>query len=260
MTVSVLYSEIKQWVQPKPTVTNGLAEIVVTGAPTVEVSGFASAALVPDCAGATSVPQGGDAPISVNVDAALLPNPLASASVVFDNTGSGDANVAVRDAIAVAGISGLSDLVVDIGGDVGVFVFSPVDTAIPTVGSATVTIEYYGDGSTPIFPFNLPALFMGTDFSNMDADAVLGFDGDAEFVVGVSGDSLLEFTGDVDPSYTGEFDNFVTTGDAEFFVSLGGDCFVAVDGDAVLVVDATGVTVNAPLFPLRLPFVFYELS
>lgn len=273
--VAVPRSEVKQWVQPPPLITFGEADVAFNNSPTgVSVRGFATAVVVPSARLlAAVVVSGVDAAVVVNVDGQLFPRPVGSASVVFDNTADAQKNWFYRDAVADVVLSSSSGLTVETEGTIGAFIFGFVDAAVVSQGSAQVAMEYYGDGSVPIFPFKLPFLFLPIDFSNLDAAALLDFVGTADdFTPAAIADSVLRFTGDVELGLKGStpifpyrfplvFTDQANDNSAYAEVGVQARCVVGVEVDGGADLDVGGVVspANPGIFPLVFPFVLQQI-
>lgn len=260
---------VEEWVRPAPLTTVGDAVVVVDAASGIDVDVVGIAPLVPDAAGAVVVAAVGDAEVEPFGSVLSLPRPVASAEVVFDNTGT-SLDVNLTAAIAYADV--LSDAVVVIDGVLGVagvLVVPELPLSVVTVGDAEVSFGYFGDGDDPIFPFNLPLRFTDNPRNIQDAAAyvVVNGVGSLDAVAGVA-DAGLVFTGDVALTRKGSTPIFpfalpmvfddpanIQLGSASLAFDMGCECVVDVIGESAVAVTGESVSLGSAVFPWAFPVV-----
>lgn len=253
-------SKVLEWVQPKPTVTNGEAWVAFSNYPTVSVSvlGRATSGIVSTVAPAATCL--GSSSIGFAGDCEFFPSAVAGAVVDVDGSSPANDNTHYPACVAVADVGSFSDDVTVIGdGWAGVFLGPFGFPVVPQVGSASVNIDYVGGGSTPIFPFRLPVLFMVPGLTSIAGSAVLDFHGEAVFSAsGVGRASVPALLGDVTPDSGVIGDNtYAIYGVAAVAGLLGGvSPSAGVEGvSAVSVTGSVGVIIGGVL-PTVLPFTF----
>jgi hypothetical protein len=79
--------------------------------------------------------------------------------------------------IALAEIAASAEVAVEVDGDGNIVIFDISTFAPALIGSATVSMEGLGQGSTPLFPFQLPTRFTDNPLGIQKADAVIVING-----------------------------------------------------------------------------------
>lgn len=254
----LLRSLVQEWVQPKPTVTNGEAWVGLDCSPDAAVAGVSSASVVLDAATVLSPDWLAEAGFSVEGDVEFTPNCLAEGVVEFDAEGPTDENVGRRDAVAVVPVSGVC--FADVVGDAwaGVFLGVEVDALVAVSGDAEVEIAHYSSGATPVFPFRFPMVFMDAGLLVSDAAAVPDFDGDVPLIADCLGDAtVLGVAGWVEPEASLIEDNeFDVWASAEIGFTGGVDQLVAGFASAGLEFEGSVPFMFTGLLPTFFPFDF----
>lgn len=260
---------VEEWVRPAPLTTVGDAVVVLDGSPPgIDVEVVGTAPLVADAASAVAVVVVGDAEVEPFAVVQFFPRPVASASIVFDNSTTADTG-RVTSCLAIVPIVALNDAVVVLSGDAAVLLVPLGAVRVPVEGDAEVEFEYYGDGNFPVFPYFLPALFTDNPQNLQDAAAevVVSGVGDVDAVAGFASASL-SFTGDVVLTRQGSTPIlpwfFPVVFDAPANVQLGlasltfdMDCGCVVDviGESAVSIDGAGVSLGSAVFPWAFPVV-----
>jgi hypothetical protein len=221
---------VQRWVQDPPAITFGFATVAITADADVAAAVFGDCAVefFADCLAA--VEQIGDAEVSFNAVLAVLVGVEGDATV--DITAPGEsADVSLTAGIALAPIEATCDVAVSIDGDANIVIFDISTFAPAVIGSATVALEDYGQGSPPIFPFQLPTRFTDNPLGIQLADATIAING---------------FSDDVQ-----------VAGVAEAFIG-----FVDYGGvfPYVFPINFEGLQGSAPIFDFVLPIVFSATS
>jgi hypothetical protein len=221
---------VQRWVQDPPAIAFGFATAAITADADVAPAVFGDCAveLFADCLAA--VEQIGDAEVAFNAVLAVLIGVEGDATV--DITGPAEsADVSLTAGIALAPIEATCDVAVAIDGDANIVIFDISTFAPAVIGSATVALEDYGQGSPPIFPFQLPTRLTDNPLGIQLADATIAIDG---------------FSDDVR-----------VAGVAEAFIGFAdyGNSF-----PYVFPINFEGLQGSAPIFDFILPIVFSATS
>jgi len=221
---------VQRWVQDPPAISFGFATVPITADADVAAAVFGDCAveLFADCLAA--VEQIGDAEVALNAVLAVLVGVEGDATV--DITGPAEsADVSLTAGIALAPIEATCDVEVAIDGDANIVIFDISTFAPALLGSATVSMEDLGQGSSPIFPFQLPTRFTDNPLGIQLADATIAIDG---------------FSDDVR-----------VAGVAEAFIGFAdyGNSF-----PYVFPINFEGLQGSAPIFDFILPIVFSATS
>jgi hypothetical protein len=271
---------VQRWVQDPPAIAVAEAFFVITADAAVAVSVSGSAELAFAGEFLAAVPQLGDAEVAFNAVLAVLPAVEGDATV--DITAPAEsADVSLTAGIALAPIEATCDAAAAVDGDSNIVIFDISTFAPALLGSATVSMEDLGQGSPPIFPFQLPTRFTDNPLGIQRADAVIVINGFSDDVA-VSGlaDAVVRIvdTGTTFPYYfpirfeglqgsTPIFPfTFPTVFTAAANVNLAsatvsfegdGDTVVSVLASAEAAITATGTRFSPATFPLTLPVEFF---
>ena len=222
---------IQRWVQDPFAISFGFATIPITADADVAAAAFADSSLADmfsDCLAA--VPQIGDAEVAFQTVLAALVAVEGDATV--DITAPAEsADVSLTAGIALAPIEATCDAAVAVDGDANIVIFDTSTFAPAVIGSASVALEDYGQGSPPIFPFQLPTRFTDNPLGIQLADATIAING---------------FSDDVQ-----------VAGIAEAFIGFAdyGNSF-----PYVFPINFEGLQGSAPIFDFILPIVFSATS
>ena len=221
---------VQRWVQDPPAISFGFATVPITADADVAAAVFGDCAveLFADCLAA--VEQIGDAEVAFNAVLAVLVAVEGDATV--DITAPAEsADVSLTAGIALAPIEATCDVAVTVDGDANIVIFDISTVAPAVIGSATVSLEDYGQGSPPIFPFQLPTRFTDNPLGIQLADATIAING---------------FSDDVQ-----------VAGIAEAFIGFAdyGNSF-----PYVFPINFEGLQGSAPIFDFVLPIVFSATS
>lgn len=257
----LLRTHVQEWVQPKPTVTNGEAWVGLdNGAPVVVVV-LAAAACLPLSGVGVRVVWDESAAAVVEGDVEFFPTPGCVAVVDVDGVSPTQDNTFYPACVAVASVGAFADSVqVAVDGWVGVFLAPQGVPVAHLIGDAEIVFpEGASSGSAPIFPFRFPMLFVIPGFTVITAAAeVAELSGDGVTGVGVSGDAVVS-------SLTGEGvtesgvigDNlYAVYGVAGVGFSGAVSQFPAVLGLSGVVFDGAVSVILGGVFPTLLPFTF----
>lgn len=255
----LLRSQVQEWVQPKPTVTNGEAVVSFANSPTVSVSGLAVAVSGIACIVASTTTCLGSSKPVFEGDCEFFLNAIAGAVIDVDGSSLGNENTHYPACVATVSVACFSDDVSIIGdGWAGVFFGPECFPVVPQLGSASISIDYVGGGSTPIFPFRLPVLFMTPGLTAIDGAAFLDFDGDGvSAAAGMGFASLPVLSGDA-AVYAGVIgdNSYAVYGVAAVSGSGVVAPHVAVDGVGGVSVEGSAGVIIGGVLPTVLPFVF----
>lgn len=262
-------AEVPRWYQPTPNTATGDAQVVLTGDPDAlgEVSAPAAAAITALFVGAVQV--NADAPLLYDDDFALLPLVDATADVMFDNTAAVEDDLGVAACIALADITATCLLDTQSSAPALFVLFGIVDAAPVLSGNADVGFADYGQGSIPVFPFTLPALFTDNPYGFQTGDAVVTVTGDAFDIQGGGiADAVIQIDTPAVFSRKGNTPIFpfgfpiVFTDPANdqraialVELLIPGQLSVEVDADAQAGITATVLQANPAVFPMTLPVV-----
>jgi hypothetical protein len=221
---------VQRWVQDPPAISFGFATVAITADADVAaaVLGDCAVELFADCLAA--VEQIGDAEVAFNAVLAVLVGVEGDASVDISAPAE-SADVSLTAGIALAPIEATCDVAVTVDGDANIVIFDIGTVAPAVIGSATVALEDYGQGSPPIFPFQLPTRFTDNPLGIQLADATIAING---------------FSDDVQ-----------VAGVAEAFIGFAdyGNSF-----PYVFPINFEGLQGSAPIFDFVLPIVFSATS
>ena len=221
---------VERWIQDPPAITFGFATVPITADADLAAAVFAdcSAEFVADCLAA--VAQIGDAEVAFETVVAVLVAVEGDATV--DITAPAEsADVSLTAGIALAAIEATCDVAITVDCDANIVIFDTSIFAPAVIGSATVALEDYGQGSPPIFPFQLPTRFTDNPLGIQLADASIAING---------------FSDDVQ-----------VAGVAEAFIGFAdyGGVF-----PYVFPINFEGLQGSAPIFDFVLPIVFSATS
>ena len=256
--IAVRRDQIEEWVLPAPRVTVGDALFTLETVLPALVAGVASAGVVPAGPGSVTVTVSGDAEVEGAGDVFAFPAPLGEAVVAVEAPGLSDL---ARPTAGIAFLDVQDSVSVEVAADAvaGVVVVGVGDFVVPQVGDAEVEFEYYGDGDTPIFPFNLPFLFLPIDFSNLIAEAEADIVGLMDCEIEVDGRSQLVFSGSSQLIFDGAPGLITSECLAVVGIEDGEDSSVACFGVADVYLDGISPTLNPAFFPATFPFVLQEI-
>lgn len=264
-------ADIPRWYQPTPNLTSGEALIAFTGNPQPRIAGSAPAAANITAACPVSVRAAADAPLLHNDTLQLFPLVTATASIVFDNTGTTEPNLGVAAAIALADITATCRLDTQIDGNTVFVIFGRVEGAPVLSANAEIGFADYGQGSIPIFPFTLPVLFTDNPYGYQTGDAIVTVTGDGYDIQGAGfADAIVVIDTPGTISQKGNtpifpfgfpivFDDLpanVQLGAALAAISSSADVIAQVDGDAQAAITAVVFQANPAVLPFTLPIVF----
>lgn len=254
----LLRTHVQEWVQPKPTVTNGEAWVGLDGSPDLLLECLGVALAVLDSGTVLAPDWLADASFTVEGDVECSPSCLASAEVVVDADAPTDENVGRRDAAAVIPVSTVCD--VEVSGDAwaGVFLGVEVGVHVATLGDAEVELTHYSSGATPVFPFRFTMLFMDAGLLVIDAAAIPDFDGGVPLVAVCDGFSVVpELSGavTVDAAYI-IYDDFDIGAYAEIGFTGGVDQIVSGECVAETIFEGSVQSGFTGLLPTFFPFRF----
>ena len=194
---------VQRWVQDPPAIALAEAFFTITAESVAELAVSGSAELAFAAEFLAAVPQIGDAQLAFDAELAVLAAVEGDATV--DITAPGEsADVSLTAGIAVAPIDASCDAAVAVDGDANPVIFDISTFAPALIGSATVALQDYGQGSPPLFPFQLPTLFTDNPLGIQQADAVIVITGFSDDVaVSGFGDAVVRIvdTGTTFPYY-----------------------------------------------------------
>jgi len=167
---------VQRWVQDPPAIAIGFATAAITADADLAAAllGDCAAELFADCFAA--VEQIGDAEVALIAVLAVLAAVEGDATVEI-NAPAESADVSLTAGIALAPIEATCDVAVAIDGDANIVIFDISTFSPAVIGSATVALEDYGQGSPPIFPFQLPTRFTDNPLGIQLADATIAING-----------------------------------------------------------------------------------
>lgn len=256
--ISVRRDQVNEWVLPTPFLTFGEALVVLDGSPSaVQVGGSAEAVVAVSAVSAVTVTNLALAVAEPDGDVFSFPALVGDAAANIGGVSPTDE--AATAAIAYADIREFDEVIVAGQCVAGVVVVAACDVVVPQSGSAEVRMEYYGDGDTPVLPFNLPFLFMEVDFSNLDAAALVEVESTVnDLAVAISGGAEVGFDGDVELVIGVVVGPPETVGEAAVGIVASSVSEVVAVGDADVSVSAVSPTFYTSVLPTRLPFVFLQ--
>lgn len=256
----LLRSKVLEWVQPKPTVTNGEAWVGLDCAPVWSVAGFCDGVVVLS-GGAPLVPGWlADALCVLEGDVEFFPSLVADA--VADVGGESPAQDNTHHVVGSAVLAAASfadDVLVAADGWVGVFLGVDGFPVVHQIGVAEIVFpEDAPAGSAPIFPFRFPMLFVIPGFTVLSGDALLDFSGDVLPIVGVDGVAVVSTLSGEGVTESGVIgDNlYAVYGVAGVGFSGVVSQTPVVDGLSDVVFDGFVAAVLGGVFPTVLPFTF----
>lgn len=274
--VAVPVAKLQRWTQVDAKSVAAEASVALSGVPSsFRVSGISAPAAAGISGSCSSiVALGADAPsLIINTSLGLFAKVDASAAVEIDATASALRDTFYANASATAAIAAPAKIdSVPLNGVADFLVIPPAVQVAPQAADAVVSMEYYGDGSIPIFPFRLPILFVGIDFSNIVAEAVVDPEGDADVEVGVGAAATVpviaggvnEVLGTVSIfpfTFPAVFDDTSTVRVGGATIGFAGDIDILCDlsGEADAKIVAVGEIFFAAVFPTRFPFILREI-
>jgi len=167
---------VQRWVQDPFAIADGFATAAITADADVAVAIFGDAAadMFADCS--VAVPVDGDAQVAADailtVAVAVDGDATVGITAVF-----GSADVNATAGIALATIEASCDTAVAVDGEAIIVIFDTSTFAPAVLGDATVALEDLGQGSSPLFPFQLPTRFTDNPWGIQLADASIVING-----------------------------------------------------------------------------------
>jgi hypothetical protein len=270
---------VERWIQDPPAITRGDASFTLTAESLVAVPVTGSAELAFAAEFLAAVPQIGDAEIAADTVISLLAAVIGDASAAIESSAE-SADVNLTAGIALAEIAASATVAVEVDGDANIVIFDISTFAPALIGSATVSMEDLGQGSPPLFPFQLPTRFTDNPLGIQKADAVIVINGFSDDVA-VAGfaDAVVRIvdTGTTFPYYfpirfeglIGNTPIFPFVFPAIFTDQANGrsalavvdiqataDTAAAVVAGAQAAITATANTISSPFLPFTLPTQF----
>ena len=260
---------VPRWVQDPPAITTGEALFTLVADSLVSVSVDAAAALVFGAEFPVAVSVLGDAEVAADtvlaVSVAVLGDAEAGITAPFT---SDDVNLTA--AIALVPITASCDVAVPLDVDANIVIFDTSTFAPAVVGSATVAFEDYGQGSPPLFPFQLPTLFTDNPLGIQLAEASITINGFSDDVrVAGFADAFVDFAGSVELTLSGYapvfpfalpivFSSTANLLSAEAVMAFDGDAdtVVTVLADASVAITSTADCIDPTVFSFVLPAQF----
>ena len=270
---------VQRWIQDPPAITQGEAFFTLTAEALVEAAVTGSAELAFAAEFLAAVPQIGDAEIAADTVISLLAAVVGDAEAAIESSAE-SADVNLTAGIALAEIAASATVAVEVDGDANIVIFDISTFAPALIGSATVSMEDLGQGSPPLFPFQLPTRFTDNPLGIQKADAVIVINGFSDDVA-VAGfaDAVVRIvdTGTTFPYYfpirfeglIGNTPIFPFVFPAIFTDQANGrsalavvdiqataDTAAAVVAGAQAAITATANTISSPFLPFTLPTQF----
>jgi hypothetical protein len=270
---------VQRWIQDPPAITQGEAFFTLTAEALVEAAVTGSAELAFAAEFLAAVPQIGDAEIAADTVISLLAAVVGDAEAAIESSAE-SADVSLTAGIALAEIAASGEVAVVVDGDANIVIFDISTFAPALIGSATVALQDYGQGSPPLFPFQLPTLFTDNPLGIQRADAVIVITGFSDDVA-VAGfaDAVVRIVdaGTTFPYYFPiQFEGLIGNtpifpfmfpvvfadqangrlGSALIDIEAEADTAVLVFADAQAAITATGSTISSPFLPFTLPTQF----
>jgi len=184
---------VPRWVLDPPAIAIGFANVALADDSliAIPVSGDAQVAFLTDFG--VAVPTNGDAEAAFNAELAALVAVVGDATVditaVFESI-----DVNLTAGIALLSVDAFCDVVVPVDADSNIVIFDNSTVAPAVTGDAIVAIEDLGQGSSPLFPFQLPTRFTDNPLGIQDASAEIVIEGFSDDIqVGVFADAFIEF-------------------------------------------------------------------
>ena len=270
---------VERWIQDPPAITRGDASFTLTAESLVAIPVTGTAELAFAAEFLAAVPQIGDAEIAAETVISLLAAVVGDASAAIESSAE-SADVNLTAGIALAEIAASATVAVEVDGDANIVIFDISTFAPALIGSATVSMEDFGQGSPPLFPFQLPTRFTDNPLGIQKADAVIAINGFSDNVA-VAGfaDAVVQIVdvGTTFPYYfpirfeglIGNTPIFPFVFPAIFTDQANGrsalavvdiqataDTAVAVVAGAQAAITATANTISSPFLPFMLPTQF----
>ena len=270
---------VERWIQDPPAITRGDASFTLTAESLVAIPVTGTAELAFAAEFLVAVPQIGDAEMAADTVISLLAAVVGDAEAAIESSAE-SADVNLTAGIALAEIAASAEVAVEVDGDGNIVIFDISTFAPALIGSATVSMEDLGQGSPPLFPFQLPTRFTDNPFGIQKADAVIAINGFSDNVA-VAGfaDAVVQIVdvGTTFPYYfpisfeglIGNTPIFPFVFPAIFTDQANGrsalavvdiqataDTAVAVLAGAQAAITATANTISSPFLPFTLPTQF----
>ena len=257
---------VPRWIQDPPAITSGEALFTLVADALVSVPVDAAAALIFDADFQVAVSVLSDAEVAADTILAVSVAVLGDAEVgITAPFTSNDVNLTA--AIALVPITASCDVAVPLDVDANIVIFDNSTFAPAVVGSATVAFEDYGQGSPPLFPFQLPTRFTDNPLGIQLAEASITINGFSDDVrVAGFAEAFIDFAGSVELTLFGYapvfpfafpvvFSSAVNVLSAEAVLSFDGDAdtVVAVLASASVTITSTAVRIDPTVFPFALP-------
>ena len=260
---------VPRWVQDPPAITTGEALFTLVADSLVSVSVDAAAALVFGAEFPVAVSVLGDAEVAADTVLAVSVAVLGDAEVGITAPFTSD-DVNLTAGIALAEITASCDVSVPVDCSADIVIFDVSTFAPALLGDATVALEDYGQGSSPLFPFELPMLFTNNPLGIQLADAniiINGFSDDvraggfADAEIGFIGSAALTLFGSVPifdfilPAVFSAPGNVIL---AQAVLEFSGDAdtVVIVFADASAAITSTADRIDPTVFSFVLPAQF----
>jgi hypothetical protein len=184
---------VQRWVQDPPAIAVGTVTVPITASADTAVAVIADAAAEFTAECFVALPVTGDAEVAFAAVLAASVAVIGDASVGITATAE-SADVNLTAGIALAAIEASCDVAVALDSDANIVIFDTSTVAPAVVGDATVALEDYGQGSSPIFPFQLPTRFTDNPLGIQDASATIVINGYSDDIqVGVFADAFVDF-------------------------------------------------------------------
>ena len=184
---------VPRWIQDPPATALSIATVPITATADLSVAVTADAPTGFAATCAVSLPVVGDAQVAADTVLAVSVAVIGDASAAITSTAqSTDVNLTAGIALIPIAASCDVSAAVDCPADIIIFDGS---TFIPAVlGDATVDIEDYGQGSSPLFPFQLPTRFTDNPLGIQDAAATIVINGYSDNIqVAAFADAVIGF-------------------------------------------------------------------
>jgi hypothetical protein len=260
---------VERWIQDPPATANCEAFITITADAACSVASQADAALAFGTDFEVSVPVIGDAEIAADMVLAISVALVGEAEVEITAPFRSD-GVGLAAAIALVPIISTCDVAIplDVSADIVIFDTSTVAPAVE--GTATVAIQDYGQGSSPLFPFQLPMLFSDNPLGVQLAEASIAINGFSDDVrIAGFADAEIGFVGDTPMTLGGSLPIFdftfpaifappgnVYLAEATLAFTADADAAVSVLADASAAITSSAARIDPTVFSFVLPAQF----
>jgi len=260
---------VPRWIQDPPATASCEAIVSLDGTALFSPSVISPAALAFGTAFPATVVVTGDAPIDTDTVLAVTVAVIGDASAEITSTAE-SIDVNLTACIALTPIEASCDIAVALDVDANIVLLDVSTFAPALVGTATVEMEDLGQGSSPLFPFQLPTRFTDNPLGIQLADASIainGFSDDirvagiAEAFVELAGSAPLDVLGSAtifDFILPGVFSPPANVLSAEALLEFDSDpeTVVTVMADASAAITSEGIRFSTMVFPIFLPAQF----